>query len=1235
MVVLTLATTASVLLPAKVSEAATLSDASWFASSTTTGATSVTYTYDFSTATASHLSSIQFSVPTGTSGTPTVGRVVAYSTYAMALGTPTVSLSGTTLTLSFSNTFVPSATMFSVPISGLTNSSTAGTSTSKITTYHAATAVDTVTTPPVTLTANALNSPYWSTSSTTPSATGVSYNYSLTTSTSATLSALAITVPGGTAGTPNVASTTPAAIAGGTLSKSGSVLTYSFTATSVPAGTSITISLSGLTNTPLGLDYGGEVVTYASPGTTAVDSGALAAIGFSSSSLTSLSWSASSTTTNAASVAYNYSFTTATAVSINEVRMTVPGGTGGTPAVGSVTVTPSYITLPSPSVSLSGGALIFLFTGTYLPSGAVISIQITGLTNTGAAGSYASAITTYPTTAFQPPVDSGVAPAVIFSGVALTSLSWSVSSTAVGATNATYTYSFNLSATSTLSSISMSVPPATGGSPVVTSASPGTISGGTVTLSGTTLTYSFTAVSVSSSSTITLVIGGMTNTSTAGGYASAVTTYNGATVVASGTTPTVTFTSTVLTSLSWSASSTTVGTAGVSYTYGFTTASGTSLSSVTLTVPGGTGGTATVGTVSVYSPSNNGYITLANQAVSLSLTTLTFSFNSVYIASGCVWSIQINGMTNTSNPGTYTSSITTRNGSAAVDSGTTPSLSFSSSALGNPTWTASSTGVGATNTIYTYTFAIQANATIDAVTMTVPSGTGGTPAVGTVTPAALTGGSVTLTSNTLTYALATATSVSINTNVSIQITGLTNTATAGAYTSTITISYQGTAIASGTTPSVTFTSTVLTRLSWSTSANHTAATGVTYTFGFTTASTTNLNQVTMTVPNGTGGTPGVGTVTPAAFSGGSIVLSGTTLTYTFSSTYVTSGTAVSIAISGLTNPATPGTSTSVVTTKNSGASIDSGTTPSVTFVGGPLGSTAWTTSSTTSGGSASYTYSFTTASTSPLTSITMSVPSGTRGTPTIGTVTPNSITTGASASLNGTTLTYSFTSTSVGAGTSVSIVLNGLTNTTNTGAFTSLVTTYNGAGSIDSGTSGSVTFIVPTPQSLTFTNTCSAGSGTCTVNASGGTMITLLVLPGGSFTASNVVLTVQTNAAGGYRVQSKSSSLTTLGGSTLSQASTSGTSSRPVNAFYSSAVLSASGSSGAALCTPYGSGTPYVGYSTSSPASIWNATSGTGVGLDTVTLTNAVQVSTTQPAGIYTGTISYLVEPVFTGSSSC
>ena len=50
--------------------------------------------------------------------------------------------------------------------------------------------------------------------------------------------------------------------------------------------------------------------------------------------------------------------------------------------------------------------------------------------------------------------------------------------------------------------------------------------------------------------------------------------------------------------------------------------------------------------------------------------------------------------------------------------------------------------------------------------------------------------------------------------------------------------------------------------------------GVDYTYTFTTASASELDSVTMTVPAGTGGSPAVGTVTPAGLAaGGSVSLS--------------------------------------------------------------------------------------------------------------------------------------------------------------------------------------------------------------------------------------------------------------------------------------------------------------------------------------------------------------------------
>jgi hypothetical protein len=60
------------------------------------------------------------------------------------------------------------------------------------------------------------------------------------------------------------------------------------------------------------------------------------------------------------------------------------------------------------------------------------------------------------------------------------------------------------------------------------------------------------------------------------------------------------------------------------------------------------------------------------------------------------------------------------------------------------------------------------------------------------------------------------------------------------------------------------------------------ASGVSYTYTFTAATTSALDSVTMTVPADTGGTPVAGTVTPSPVAaGGSVSLAGGTLTYTF------------------------------------------------------------------------------------------------------------------------------------------------------------------------------------------------------------------------------------------------------------------------------------------------------------------------------------------------------------------
>ena len=349
-----------------------------------------------------------------------------------------------------------------------------------------------------------------------------------------------------------------------------------------------------------------------------------------------------------------------------------------------------------------------------------------------------------------------------------------------------------------------------------------------------------------------------------------------------------------------------------------------------MTVPAGTPVVAlTVGTVT---PSS-----LAGGMASLSGTTLTYSFTATpVINSGTAVSIQINGFTNTSTAGTYPSTITTKNGGATVDSGTTPSVTFTLGALVTPTWSSSKTATGATAASYTYGFTTATASSLTSVTMTVPAGTPVVAlTVGTVTPSSLAGGTASLSGTTLTYSFTATPVINSGTAVSIQINGFTNTSTAGTYPSTITTKNGGATVDSGTTPTVTFTLGALVTPTWSSSKTATGATAASYTYRFTTATATSLSSITMTVPAGTPVVAlTVGTVTPSSLAGGTAALSGTTLTYSFTATpVINSGTAVSIQINGFTNTSTAGTYPSEITTNDSGANEDSGTTPGVVFTG--------------------------------------------------------------------------------------------------------------------------------------------------------------------------------------------------------------------------------------------------------------------------------------------------------------
>ena len=540
--------------------------------------------------------------------------------------------------------------------------------------------------------AGSLSNASMSFSSGVAGATGVTYTYSFTAATSMNLTAITMTVPTGTSGTPGLGTVTfpyGHTPGGGSISLSGTTLTYSFSSFYVAAGANVSIEVTGLTNTGTPGSYTSTIETigpdYSNGGSKTIDQGTTPAASISGGALSGAGWSASSGGTNATGVTYTYTFTTASAATLTSVTMTVPTGTGGSPAVGTVSGVAS-----GGSVSLSGTTLTYGGFSQSVAAGTAVSIQITGMTNTSTAGSYTSALAT---NSSGGPVDTGTSGSVSFTGGVLGSPIWSVSNSASGATGVAYTYSFTIGTTSNISSISMSVPTGTAGTPSlgpITSTYSSLPTNGTVTLSGTTLTYAFASHYMASGYTVSIEIDGLTNTGTTGSYASQLTTSTSGTPVDTAGTASISITGGTLSGALWTATSNATAASGVTYTYAFTTASAATLSSVTMTVPPGTGGTPAVGTVTGL-PSGG--------TVSLASNTLTYSFSGTSVASGASVSIGLTGLTNTSSTGSYTSQITTNSGSGPIDNGLTSAVSFTSGSLSAPVWSVSSSTAGATGVV--------------------------------------------------------------------------------------------------------------------------------------------------------------------------------------------------------------------------------------------------------------------------------------------------------------------------------------------------------------------------------------------------------------------------------------------------------------------------------------------------------------------------------------------------------
>jgi len=164
--------------------------------------------------------------------------------------------------------------------------------------------------------------------------------------------------------------------------------------------------------------------------------------------LTNMSWAVNNSQTGKTAVTYAFSFKTATAGTIKTVTMTVPAGTAGTVAVGTV------YGLGAGTVGLAGNTITYTVTSAVAVAANIpIYLSFTGITNTSTAGSYTSTVTTQ--TAAPATIDTGTTGAVIF-GSSSTTATVTVAQT-LTFTNDTPSFSLSVDPTGTANNMSKAV----------------------------------------------------------------------------------------------------------------------------------------------------------------------------------------------------------------------------------------------------------------------------------------------------------------------------------------------------------------------------------------------------------------------------------------------------------------------------------------------------------------------------------------------------------------------------------------------------------------------------------------------------------------------------------------------------------------------------------------------------------------------------------------------------------
>ena len=291
---------------------------------------------------------------------------------------------------------------------------------------------------------------------------------------------------------------------------------------------------------------------------------------------------------------------------------------------------------------------------------------------------------------------------------------------------------------------------------------------------------------------------------------------------------------------------------------------------------------------------------------------------------------------------------------------------------------------------------------------------------------------------------------------------------------------------------------------------------------------------------------------------------------------------------------------------------------------GVLTNMSWSVSNTQTGKTGiTYAYELKTATSGSISKVTMTVPNGTAGTVTAGSVYGLGAGT---VSLAANTLTYTVTTPAVvAAHVAIYISFGGLTNTFTPGSYTSTVTTYNAATPIDAATTPAETFGLSSTsattsvgQTLTFTNDTPSFS--------------LAVDPTGLSLSSDqqVTLTVKTNAHAGYTLAAYDTGMTQATVYTIPAVTagpTAGLATFPAKGFGAAATLTSGGTDSATLASGL-TGGQWVGYP-STAATFLSATGPTGNTADTLVLDNQVDVDYSVPAGTYNDTINYVATPSY------